>query len=347
MDTGTNALDTQRIEHLIGHDLASSRHVTVVGLGSGGFPALMHLAMAGVASFDLFDADLLEAHNLVKHPAGRRDLGRAKVDIAAEWLRDRNPQVRVFAHAVDTRRDEAALAAAVHRSDLVLGCVDNRVSREQLVAVCRRFAKPAVFGQVYRGGFGGEVICYLPRRSGCPECVRILAERGGMLHDPQLPLDGESEHRIYGLGQADYGRSGLSCDLAMVAGAQASMALSELVGVPGARIAPNNFTWLTMATRATDGVVPTPFVNHRHFVPPVAACPNGCCRGAAPDTAEARLGVAPRADADAIAAAARSLRALLHPDRAGGDDALAAVLHEQSVTVASAAAELAEAWPAA
>src|SRR5690349_8686321 len=92
-------LDRERIHHLTGTG-AQDSHIAIVGLGSGGFPVMQHLAMSGWRRFTLVDPDRLESVNLVKHPGLRKDQGRLKVDIAAEWLVDRNPRCEV---AVDPR----------------------------------------------------------------------------------------------------------------------------------------------------------------------------------------------------------------------------------------------------
>src|SRR5690349_8624911 len=97
---GALVLDRQRIRHLTGDSPQRSR-VTIIGLGSGGFPVMQHLAMSGWRRFTLIDHDVLEDVNLVKHPARRSDLGRLKADIAAEWLADRNPASEVTALAAD------------------------------------------------------------------------------------------------------------------------------------------------------------------------------------------------------------------------------------------------------
>ena len=67
-------LDFSRTEYLLNPSILEGIKITAVGLGSGGAPACDHLVMAGVRSWDLYDPDILEPVNLVKHPRMRTDL---------------------------------------------------------------------------------------------------------------------------------------------------------------------------------------------------------------------------------------------------------------------------------
>jgi molybdopterin/thiamine biosynthesis adenylyltransferase len=98
---------------------------------------LERLAMCGLRDLSLFDPDTLGAVNLVKHPARRSDIGRLKVGIAAEWLRDRNPacEVRTFAQDV---LESADVAAEIARASVVVCAVDNVAARSFINELCVR-----------------------------------------------------------------------------------------------------------------------------------------------------------------------------------------------------------------
>ena len=84
-----------RIGHLIQPQALVDKHLVVVGLGSGGFPVVQHLAMCGLSKWTLVDKDILDEENLEKHIAMRKDIGRMKTEIAEEWIIDRNPEASV------------------------------------------------------------------------------------------------------------------------------------------------------------------------------------------------------------------------------------------------------------
>lgn len=61
--------------------------VAVLGLGGIGAPVAQHLAAGGVGRLRLIDPDVVEPHNLNRqYLYGRADVGRAKVDAAADGL---------------------------------------------------------------------------------------------------------------------------------------------------------------------------------------------------------------------------------------------------------------------
>ena len=71
----------------------------VVGAGGLGSPLLSYLAAAGVGRLGVVDDDRVDLSNLqrqVIHATG--DVGRPKVESAAERLRALNPEVTVDAH---------------------------------------------------------------------------------------------------------------------------------------------------------------------------------------------------------------------------------------------------------
>ena len=87
-----------RVERLLGAEalrLLGQMRVAVIGLGSGGGFVATSLAMCGVGRFVLVDDETLDAANIVRHVADRRDLGRPKVDAVADLIRERNPQAEI------------------------------------------------------------------------------------------------------------------------------------------------------------------------------------------------------------------------------------------------------------
>src|SRR5438105_10660941 len=75
--------------------------VLVIGAGGLGAPALMYLAAAGVGTLGVVDDDIVSLSNLQRQIIhATPDLGRPKVDTAAERIYALNPHVNVVAHAV-------------------------------------------------------------------------------------------------------------------------------------------------------------------------------------------------------------------------------------------------------
>src|SRR5437763_4025874 len=73
--------------------------VLVVGAGGLGAPALMYLAAAGVGRLGVVDDDVVSLSNLQRQVIHTTpDIGRRKVDTAAERIYDLNPHAEFDAH---------------------------------------------------------------------------------------------------------------------------------------------------------------------------------------------------------------------------------------------------------
>jgi molybdopterin/thiamine biosynthesis adenylyltransferase len=244
-------LNKDRIEHLVAGTQLSSTHVVQAGLGSGGMPVTQFLTQAGVASWTLFDPDVLDEANLVKHPGRRADLGLPKVQIARDWIVDRNPDAQVTVQQVDIRMNHA-YEQAVAAANLVLCCVDTVGTRQYISDVCVRFGKPFVLGSVFRRGVGGEVYAYIPGRTGCYRCLEIVAEQMGVNVEADLTALGPSEteeQRIYGLGQEEYKESGLSIDIGLISAYHARLAMAALIGWASDRALWPDANWVILSHR--------------------------------------------------------------------------------------------------
>ena len=131
---------------------------------------MQHLAMSGVRRWVLIDRETLEPENLVKHPGLRSDLGREKTAVAADWLRDRNPEVEVERMDVDVTHGEGrkAFEKTVQTADLLMVTTDNRQSR--LVASRTKAPLAPKWWLAPRNWLGATYL-YDAKTTGCYECL--------------------------------------------------------------------------------------------------------------------------------------------------------------------------------
>lgn len=147
--------------------LAGARAL-VIGAGGLGSVTATYLAAAGVGTIGLVDDDVVDESNLhrqVIHATG--DLGRRKVDSAAERLDAINPLVRVERHAERIGPDNALRLVTAY--DLVVDGADNFATRYVVADACVLAGRPHVWGSILR--FDGQVSVWWPPHGPCYRCV--------------------------------------------------------------------------------------------------------------------------------------------------------------------------------
>jgi adenylyltransferase/sulfurtransferase len=128
--------------------------VLVIGAGGLGAPVLMYLAAAGVGRLGVVDDDIVSLSNLQRQIIHfTPDIGRPKVDSAAEKIRALNPHVNLISHA--TRLDAANAMAVIGGYDLVLDGSDNFETRYLVSDACFFAKKPLVTAAL--GMFDGSL----------------------------------------------------------------------------------------------------------------------------------------------------------------------------------------------
>ena len=133
--------------------------ILLIGAGGLGSPAAMYLAAAGVGTLGIVDFDTVDVSNLQRQLLhGNKDVGRPKVESAADRIHDINPDVIVkgyrepitSANALDIIRDY----------DLVINGSDNFPTRYLVNDACQFLDKPLVDGSIFM--FEGQVTVYQP-----------------------------------------------------------------------------------------------------------------------------------------------------------------------------------------
>ncbi len=133
--------------------------ILLIGAGGLGSPAAMYLAAAGVGTLGIVDFDTVDVSNLQRQLLhGNKDVGRPKVESAADRIHDINPDVIVkgyrepitSANALDIIRDY----------DIVINGSDNFPTRYLVNDACQFLGKPLVDGSIFM--FEGQVTVYQP-----------------------------------------------------------------------------------------------------------------------------------------------------------------------------------------
>ncbi|OEE73623.1 molybdopterin-synthase adenylyltransferase MoeB [Vibrio ordalii] len=156
-----------------GQEALKQSSILILGAGGLGCAASQYLATAGVGSLTLIDDDVVELSNLQRQVLhSDADIGRKKVDSAAESLRMLNPYLTV--NNVDQRLEDAQLKALIEQHSLVLDASDNLDTRNQLNKLCFQTKTPLVSGAAIRMEGQVSVFMYQHPDEPCYQCLSAL-----------------------------------------------------------------------------------------------------------------------------------------------------------------------------
>ncbi len=143
--------------------------VLCVGAGGLGSPAAMYLAAAGVGTLGIADFDRVDLTNLQRQLLhDTDDVGRPKVDSAADRINAINPDVDVVRHNLVLNSDNAFEILGPY--DIVVDGSDNFPVRYLVNDATQMLGKPLVYGSIYQ--FDGQATVFLPgQESPCYRCL--------------------------------------------------------------------------------------------------------------------------------------------------------------------------------
>lgn len=142
--------------------------VMIIGAGGLGAPAALYLAAAGVGTIGIADADSVDLSNLQRQVIHfTRDIGRAKVESAAEKMLAINPEVKVNTYYEFLQADNISRIIADY--DFVIDGTDNFAAKFLINDACVLGGKPFSHGGILR--FDGQTMTVVPGQSACYRCV--------------------------------------------------------------------------------------------------------------------------------------------------------------------------------
>lgn len=195
----------------LGQSKLLAASVVVIGLGGLGSPAVSYLAAAGVGEIGIVDADSVSLSNLQRQILhGRGDVGRSKVDSAADTILRLNPDVHI--HAWKTLLDRENAPEIIAPYDFVVEATDNFESKFLVNDTCVRLGKP--FSHAGILGAHGQTMTIVPGAGPCFRCIFEEVPQPGTYDTPD--------------------RTGVLGSVAGVMGAiQATEALKSILGLDG------------------------------------------------------------------------------------------------------------------
>jgi adenylyltransferase/sulfurtransferase len=142
--------------------------VAMVGAGGLGAPLGLYLAAAGVGRVGIVDFDVVDASNLQRQVIhGTKDIGRKKLDSAADRMRDINPNIEIDKY--DAGLTSANALEILREYDLVVDGTDNFPTRYLVNDACVLLGKPNVYGSIFR--FEGQATVFAYEDGPCYRCL--------------------------------------------------------------------------------------------------------------------------------------------------------------------------------
>ncbi|HEY1898016.1 MAG TPA: molybdopterin-synthase adenylyltransferase MoeB [Terracidiphilus sp.] len=142
--------------------------VLCVGTGGLGSPLAFYLAAAGIGTLGLVDFDVVDASNLQRQIIhSTKDIGRKKLDSAAEKLTALNPALNVVKH--ETMLSSANALEILKDYDIVADGTDNFPTRYLVNDACVLLGKPNVYGSIFR--FEGQASVFATEQGPCYRCL--------------------------------------------------------------------------------------------------------------------------------------------------------------------------------
>jgi sulfur-carrier protein adenylyltransferase/sulfurtransferase len=142
--------------------------VALIGTGGLGAPLGLYLAAAGVGRIGLVDFDVVDYTNLQRQVIhGTKDVGKKKLDSAAESMLDINPFLEIDRHETALTSENAMQILKDY--DIVIDGTDNFPTRYLVNDACVLLGKPNVYGSIFR--FEGQATVFAYQGGPCYRCL--------------------------------------------------------------------------------------------------------------------------------------------------------------------------------
>ena len=151
-----------------GQQKLKAAKVLLIGAGGLGAPLGLYLSAAGVGRIGLVDFDVVDFTNLQRQVIhSTKDVGRNKIDSAAEKMQGINPALQIVKHEVALSSENAL--EILKDYDLVVDGTDNFPTRYLVNDACVLLKKPNVYGSIFR--FEGQATIFATENGPCYRCL--------------------------------------------------------------------------------------------------------------------------------------------------------------------------------
>jgi len=159
-------------------------HIIVIGIGGVGSWAVEALARNAIGKITLIDMDVVAESNINRQlPAMTSTLGRNKIDVMADRIKEINPDCEI--NLIDDFISQDNLVGLIDKNtDFVIDCIDSSRVKAALIAWCKRNKIKIIT----LGGAGGQTN---------PSLIKI-SDLSKTEHDPLLSKTRKLLRQDYG-----------------------------------------------------------------------------------------------------------------------------------------------------
>ena len=231
---------TLRNQRRIPEALASTS-IALLGGGALGSTAGDLFAKAGVGALSIFDKDIMEVGNSIRHIVGIESFGLAKADATALTLVQHNPFCEIKVGRDDLFKSFETIEAALTNSDFALSTVADESVESAINEVATRIGKTVYYARAMRGGAVGRIFRVIPGRDACRYCLAHYMREGPTeLSEWLNVIEQEDTVLAFECGNPIIASSG--ADLSMIASLTVKLVLDDLSVGYGAA---NHWLWTT------------------------------------------------------------------------------------------------------
>jgi molybdopterin/thiamine biosynthesis adenylyltransferase/rhodanese-related sulfurtransferase len=151
-----------------GQQKLKAAKVLCVGTGGLGSPLALYLAAAGIGTIGLVDFDVVDSSNLQRQIIhSTADVGRPKIDSAADKLKALNPYVNIIKHETMLTSENAL--EILKDYDVIADGTDNFQTRYLVNDACVLLGKPNSYASIFR--FEGQASVFGAPDGPCYRCL--------------------------------------------------------------------------------------------------------------------------------------------------------------------------------
>jgi len=176
-------------------------HVLVIGVGGVGSWVAEALARNAIAKITLVDMDVVAESNINRQlPALSSTLGRNKIDVMAERIKDINPECEIITiddFVTKENIEDIISSDTSNNIDFVVDCIDNSRVKAAMISWCKR-QKIKI---ITLGGAGGQTN---------PNLIQV-SDLSKTVHDPLLSKTRKLLRQDYGFTKNIKRRFSIPC----------------------------------------------------------------------------------------------------------------------------------------